>query len=183
MKLRSIRRGGPYLRVADPDWDDPLDGRYAAERGGRWNPPESFPVVYVCRSIEVARAYVYRKLDGQPYGPEDLRTGPILVRTRVPQDRYLNAVTDAGLRDLGLPQTYPLDSRRRLVSWRRCQPLGLRAWESGLPGIAARSALGPSVRDSGIRSTWEELAYFGRRKLRRGAIRPFEEWFWPAPPG
>ena len=46
-----------------------------AERGGRWNPPESFPVVYLCRSVPVARANVYRKLEGQPYGPEDLRPG------------------------------------------------------------------------------------------------------------
>ena len=124
------------MRVADPDWDDPLDGRYAGERGGRWNPPESFPVVYLCRSVPVARAYVYRKLEGQPYGPEDLRagTGPVLVRTTVPEDRYLNVVTDAGCRDVGLPGTYPLDSRRRTVPWRRCQPIGQRAWEAGLPG-------------------------------------------------
>jgi RES domain len=168
--VRTIRRGGPYLRVADPGWDDPLDGRFAAERGGRWNPPESFPVVYLCHSMEVARANVYRKLEGQPFGPEDLRpeNGPVLVRTRVPEARYLNAVTDAGLRDLRLPSTYPLDSRRRPVPWRRCQPIGLRAWESGLPGISARSAA----------SAGEELAYFGPRKLRRGAVRRFEDWFW-----
>lgn len=169
--MRTIRRGGPYLRVADPDWEDPLDGRYAAESGGRWNPPESFPVIYLCRSVEVARANVYHRLRGQPYGPEDLRpgAGPILVRTRVPEDRYLNAITEAGLRDLGLPKTYPLDSRRRIVPHGRCQPIGLRARDAGLPGIAARSA---AAKDG------EELAYFGRRKLRRGAVRAFDEWFW-----
>jgi hypothetical protein len=159
--------------VADPGWEDPLDGRFAAERGGRWNPPESFPVLYLCRSVEVARSNVYRKLEGQPYGPEDLlpETGPVLVRATVPEDRYLNVVTDAGCRDAGLPRTYPLDSRRRIVPWRRCQPIGLRAWEGGLPGIAARSAA----------TDGEELAYFGRRRLRRGAVRPFAEWFWEAP--
>jgi RES domain len=169
--VRTIRRGGPYLRVADPDWEDPLDGRYAAERGGRWNPPESFPVVYLCRSIEVARANVDRRLRGQPYGPEDLRpeAGPVLVRTRVPEDRYLNAITEAGLRDLGLPKTYPLDSRRRIVPHSRCQPIGLRARDAGLPGVAARTAAA---------TVGEELAYFGRRKLRRGAVRSFEQWFW-----
>ena len=155
--------------MADPRWDDPLDGRFAAERGGRWNPPESFPAVYLCRSIQVARANVYRKLQGQPFGPEDFRpgAGPLLVRTSVPEDRYLNVVTDAGCRDAGLPQTYPLDSRRRVVPWRRCQPIGMRAREAGIPGVAARSAAGPG----------EELAYFGH-KLRRGAIRSFEDWFW-----
>jgi hypothetical protein len=175
--------------VADPDWDDPLDGRHAAERGGRWNPPESFPVVYLCRSIPVARANVYRKLEGQPYGPEDLRpgTGPILVRTRVPEDRYLNVITDAGCRDAGLPRTYPLDSRRRPVPWRRCQPIGLRAWEAGLPGVAARSAaVDARVLRGGSRGATrlmrgEELAYFGRRRLRRGAARAFDEWFWDPP--
>ena len=186
--MRTIRRAGPYLRVADPLWDDPLDGRYAADRGGRWNPPESFAVVYLCRTIEVARANVYRKLEGQPYGPEDLQTGPVLVRTTVRRDRYVNAVTDSGLRDLGLPKTYPLDSRRRLVPWHRCQPIGLRAWEAGLPGVAARSAAYARVPDgrSGGATRFtvgEELAYFGRRKLRRGAVRPFEDWFWVEPAG
>ena len=90
------------------------------------------------------------------------------MRTTVPEDRYLNVVTDAGCRDVGLPRTYPLDSRRRTVPWRRCQPIGQRAWEAGLPGVAARSATGAG----------EELAYIGRRKLRRGAVREFEQWFW-----
>jgi RES domain len=172
--VRTIKRGGPYLRVADPDWADPLDGRFAAERGGRWNPPESFPVVYLCHSVEVARANVYRRLEGQPYGPEDLRpeAGPVLVRTRVPENRYLNVVTDAGCRDAGLPKTYPLDSRRRLIPRSRCQSIGLAAWEAGLPGVAARSA----------RVSGEELAYFGRHKLRRGAVRPFTDWFWGEAP-
>ena len=147
-----------------------MDGRFAAQRGGRWNPPESFPVVYLCRTVAVAKANVFRLLEGQPYGPEDLRpeAGPVLVRTRVPEDRYLNVVTDAGCRDAGLPTSYPRDSRRRPVSHRRCQPIGLRAKEAGLPGVAARSAW----------TTGEELAYFGRRKLRRGAVRAFTDWFW-----
>jgi hypothetical protein len=172
--MRTIRRGGPYVRVADPDWDDPLSGRYAAERGGRWNPPESFAVVYLCRTVAVARANVYRRLERQPYGPEDLRpeAGPVLVRATVADDRYLNAVTDAGCRDAGLPETYPRDGRGRIVPHSRCQPIGLEAKEAGLPGVAARSAV----------SEGEELAYFGNRRLRRGSIRQFDDWFWePAP--
>ena len=130
------------MRVADPDWDDPLDGAHAAERGGRWNPPESFPVVYLCESVAVARANVVRLLAGQPYGPEDLRpgAGPVLVSARVPEDRYLNAVTEAGCAALGLPRSYPRDRRGRMVAKSRCQPLGLEAWDRGLPGVAALSA-------------------------------------------
>jgi RES domain-containing protein len=169
--VRTVRRGGRYLRVADPSWTDPLDGGHAALRGGRWNPPESYPVVYLCADEAVARANVHRILDGQPYGPEDLRpeSAPVLVTATVPADGYLNAVTEAGLEALGLPRTYPRDSRRRRVPWSRCQPLGEQAHAAGLPGVAARSAAG---------AAGEELAYFGRRKLRRGAVRQFEEWFW-----
>ena len=91
----------------------------------------------------------------------------------MPEDRYLNAVTEAGLRDLGLPRTYPRDGRRRIVPRSRCQPIGLRAWETGLPGIAARSA---AAREG------EELAYFGSRKLRRGRVTAFTDWFWSDAP-
>jgi hypothetical protein len=172
--MRTIVRGGRYLRVADPDWEDPLDGRAAAIRGGRWNPPESFPVVYLCRTVAVARANVYRLLAGQPYGPEDLRpgAGPVLVVTRAPERRYMNAVTDAGLAAVGLPRSFPRDGRGRIVPHRRCQPIGERAHERGLPGVAARSAA-PTAPAGG-----EELAFFGRGRLRRGAIMDFEEWFW-----
>ena len=172
--MRTIVRGGRYLRVADPDWEDPLDGREAAIGGGRWNPPESFPVVYLCRTGTVARANVYRLLAGQPYGPEDLRpgAGPVLVATRAPEGRYMNAVTDAGLAAVGLPRSFPRDGRGRIVPHRRCQPIGERAHERGLPGVAARSAA-PTAPAGG-----EELAYFGGRRLRRGAITDFEEWFW-----
>src|SRR5439155_19886109 len=38
LTLRTIARVGDYLRVADPDWYDPLDGGFAKLRGGRWNP-------------------------------------------------------------------------------------------------------------------------------------------------
>jgi hypothetical protein len=169
--MRTVKRGGRYLRVADPSWDDPLDGGYAASRGGRWNPPDSFPVVYLCADETVARANVHRLLADQPYGPEDLlpEAAPVLVSATVPDDRYLNAVTEAGVKDLGLPRTYPRDGRGRIVPWSRCQPHGEHAREAGLPGVAARSAAG---------TAGEELSYFGRRKLRGGAVRPFTDWFW-----
>ena len=170
--MRLIRRGGPYLRVAEPDWDDPLDGGFAAERGGRWNPPESFPVVYLCRSIEVARANVYRKLAGQPYGPEDLRpgSGPVLVRTTVPEDRYLNVITDAGCRDAGLPATYPLrqpppDRALAAVPADRPAGLGGGAARGGRPERRA-AAVARSSRTSGGASCAAEPS------------AAFEDWFW-----
>ena len=175
--MRTIRRGGRYLRVADPGWTDPLDGSYAALRGGRWNPSDSFPVVYMCRTAAVARANVHRLLRDQPYGPEDMRpdTAPVLVTAHVPDDPYANIVTDAGCKSAGLPGSYPRDGRGRVVAWSRCQPIGLEAHQRGLPGVAARSAATPR------RSGDEELAFFGERRLRRGTTTRFEDWFWARP--
>jgi RES domain len=173
--MRHLRRGGEYLRVADPEWEDPLDGGYAAIAGGRWNPPASFPVVYLCASVAVARANVHRRLAGQPYGPEDLEpaTAPLLVAARVREDRFVDAVSDAGCRSLGLPKSFPRDSRGRLIGHDRCQPIGEAAWDAGEPGIAARSAAPGAPRGG------EELAFFSRRRrLRRGRTVPFEDWFW-----
>lgn len=174
--MRTVERGGTYLRVADPRWRDPLDGSHSMRSGGRWNPPGSFPVVYLCETVAVARVYVYRKLAGQPYGPEDLdpSRGPVLVAARVRRERYADLVSARGLRSAGLPPTYPRDARNRTISWSRCQPVGVEAWEAGHPGIACRSAAPNAPRGD------EELAWFarGRRRLRAVSRRTFGGWFW-----
>jgi hypothetical protein len=72
VRRRHIARSGRYLRVADPSWSDPLDPDHARERGGRWNPPHSFAVLYLNRDRQTARRNVDRLLADQPYGPEDL---------------------------------------------------------------------------------------------------------------
>jgi len=172
--LRHVRRGGiAYFRVADAAWADPLNPSFAQASGGRWNPTGSFGVLYLCASREVAQANVARRLEGQPYGPEDLVAGPVLVELRAPRAMYVDALSARGLESLGLPATYPLHGNGRRVSWSRCQPIGRRAWEEGEPGIACRSA---AIRAG---SPGEELALFDRGKLPSArAVRTFEEWFW-----
>lgn len=173
VRFRHVRRAGTYLRVADPDWDDPLDGSFAAERGGRWNPPGSFAVVYLCATVEVARANALRKLEGLPYGLLDLRSDrrPDLVAAEVPDARPVDVVTDAGCRAAGLPATYPKDGRGREVPWTRCQPVGSAAWSQGEPGIVCRTAA--SVERG------EELAWFPDHggALRLLTRRAFDDWF------
>ena len=176
--MRTVRRGGEYLRVADPAWRDPLDGNHAARTGGRWNPAGSFGCVYLCASLAVARANVYRKLRDQPYGPEDLdpATAPVLIAIRVPEARYADLVSARGLESAGLPTTYPRDSGGRRISWSRCQRVGLAAWEEDHPGLACRSAA-PRAPATGRDS--EELAHFDRgRRLRVRSRRRFADWFW-----
>jgi hypothetical protein len=174
--LRHVRRGGgTYCRVADPSWADPLDPGYAMASGGRWNPAGAFGVLYLNASHEVARANVARHFDGQPYGPEDLApgAGPVLVELKVPSAFYVDAISARGLESLGLPATYPRFVNGRRVSWSRCQPIGLRAWEAGERGIACRSAALPASAKG------EELALFARGRMPSArASYLFDDWFW-----
>lgn len=173
--MRHLRRSGLYLRVADPAWSDPLSPKYAHQRGGRWNPPHSFGVVYLNASLGMARAQVRHRLEARGIRPEDLALdrGPVLVRTHVPDARYVDAVTRTGLRALGLPDTYPLDDRRQPIPHTTCQSIGQRAWDASEPGIACRSALRVAPADG------EELAFFARRRrLGVESVRAYSEWYW-----
>jgi RES domain len=172
--VRHVQRGGVYLRVANPGWDDPLSGEHSLRNGGRWNPPGSFGVVYLNASREVARAQVRHKLEPRGVRPEDLdpSAAPVLVRTKVPDDRYVDAVTDRGLASLGLPEGYPLGADGNIVPHGVCRPIGRRAREAEEHGIACRSAARTAPPGG------EELAYFGPRRLRAEGEERFVDWYW-----
>jgi hypothetical protein len=172
--VRYVSRGGPYVRVADPEWRDPLSGEHARRRGGRWNPPGSFATVYLNDSVELARAQLRHRLEPRGIRPEDLdpEAGPVLVHTRVPDDEYVDAVSAQGLAELGLPATYPLDGRGAAVPRSACQPIGQAAWDAGERGVACQSAARSASPDA------EELAFFARRRLRIGRTERFADWYW-----
>ena len=172
--MRHIARGGTYVRVADPDWADPLDASFSRRSGGRWNPPGEFAVLYLCRDVETARANARRLIAGQPFTFDDLLPErlPVLVEATVPEARHVDAVTARGLAALELPATYPRDGRGRTVGHARCRRIGSAAWAAGEPGIACRSAA-EGAPDGG-----EELALFDRGvRLRRGRRRRFDRWY------
>jgi RES domain-containing protein len=165
--VRHVRRRGRYVRVADPHWVDPLDGRHSAKHGGRWNAPGSLPVVYLTRGVPGARAYVRRKFADRPYGPELLAAdeAPVLIETEIPDDSYVDAA--------GLSKRYPRDAKGGEVPWSECQVVGRHAWDAGERGIACRSALGAAAG--------EELAWFqraGRAALPLRSRRAFNDWYW-----
>jgi len=172
--LLLVTRGGVYVRVADPDWVHPLSGEHAKARGGRWNAPGAFPVVYLNGDERVARANVLQRFAGLPYGPEDLEpsAAPVLVSTAVPEDEFVDVVSDAGCIAVGLPPTYPIDEDGAPVPHEACRPVGAGAWDAGLPGIACRSAA-PAAPPGG-----EELARFDRGEpLEQLEVRRFSDWF------
>jgi hypothetical protein len=131
-------------------------------------------VVYLNAAVDVARAQVRHKLEARGIRPEDLATeeGPVLVHTHVPTDSYVDAISNVGLLGIGLPSTYPLDANGEPIAHNLCQPVGQRAWDSGEPGIACRSAA-PTAPNHG-----EELAFFARRSLRVSAVEAYVDWYW-----
>jgi hypothetical protein len=172
--MRHVERGGRYLRVADPGWDDPLSGKYAHEAGGRWNPSGRFEVVYLNADLQVARAQVRHSLEPRGIRPEDLvpDRGPVLIHTTVPTRPYVDAVSERGLSSLGLPTSYPFDDQGQPIPHEVCQPLGGQAQENGEPGIACRSR-------ASAPTPGEELAYFDPgEELTMEAEEEFSDWFW-----
>jgi hypothetical protein len=173
---RHLGQGGRFSRVADPAWADPLDPSYARRQGGRWNPPQSFGVVYLCADMATARANVARLFAGFPYGPEDLDPdrAPQLVEVDLPKESYVDAVSEAGLRSLKLLVSYPVEPDGKTVPHHICQPIGQRLYDAGELGIASRSAAPGAAHG-------RELAWFaqpGRPALATHSRRTFESWFW-----
>lgn len=163
--------GGRYLRVADPEWVDPLDASYAAHGDGqRWNPP-GLPCLYLNADEMTARANIDRLYVGLPYSAEDLDPdeAPLLVEVDIPAGTALDAYSNAGLSAAGLPTTFPREVVGGLVPHATCQPIGVAAFEAGLDGVDARSAASGGDR---------ELAWFpGSHVATEISVRQFEDWY------
>lgn len=172
-----IPNGHRWLRIADPQWTDPLDSSFAAEVGGRWNPPASYPTLYLNEDIVTARVNMRLWTDQWPYAPEDLRPehAPVLVTATLPRDQTAaDAHTPAGLAALGLPASYPTDGRNERVGHDRCQPIGAAVRSLDFHGIRCRSAQTPL-------GAGRELAWFPRTSRSKAAeqlTQAFDEWFW-----
>lgn len=171
--MRLEQNGSSYWRVADPDWEDPFDGSYSMRFGQRWNAPGSFPVTYLNANEGTARAnaeLMLRKLEDIGVDVDDLEPGqlPVLIPCEVSDRTVLDVLSSAGCRDVGLDSAYPLDATGAVVPHSSCQPVGQRAWDDGLDGIACRSA-------ALLTPAGEELAWFdrpGRRLVASGPAQP-----------
>jgi hypothetical protein len=177
MRTELLRDGHEWLRIAGADWQDPLDPLFAAQRGGRWNPPGSFPTLYFNEDVVTARFNLDRFIAGWPYEPEDLRddTGPILVRAALPRtQRVADCHSPAGVAALGLPPTFPLDGDGRIVGHETCQPIGETVHRRKLRGVRSRSARVPD-------RAGRELAWFpasAASRARPVGREAFSDWYW-----
>lgn len=173
MKARRVRRGGEYLRVANPTWSDPFDSAFSQRAGGRWNPPGSFGALYLNRDIRTASANARRFVAEQGgFSLFDLKPErrPVAVCCTVSPRLLANVVTETGLGAVGLPAEYPWQ-----VGWDRCQPIGVGLRAAGEVGIAARSAA-----ECARPGQWvgEEVVLFEPvREVRRGRVLGFDQWY------
>jgi RES domain-containing protein len=173
---KAARRGGAYNRLAEPAWLDPLDISYSRSDGGRWNAPGSYGTLYLNASVGTARAQVQHKLAGLPYGIEDLDESEQhdLVEVVVPEDDYLDCVTDSGLDAVALPITYPRHPDGSPVTHPECWPIGAAARAASLPGVACRSAATSAPAED------EELAVFDTHAggvVMTGRVQ-FGDWWY-----
>lgn len=179
MKLRKekLPDGHRWWRIANPAWENPLDPDFAAHRGGRWNPPDSYPTLYLNEDLVTARLNLRLFIAQWPFEPEDLRsdTGPHLVGAALPRNQVVADVhSRLGVAQAGLHQNYPHDLNGELVPHSPCQAVGKAAKSLGLRGIRARSA---QSRDGAAR----ELAWFPaseRSRARHVETLEFETWYW-----
>jgi hypothetical protein len=163
-----------WLRVAEPSWGDPLDPSYARDHGGRWNPPGSFSALYLTGDVATARMQIGRMLVGSPVTVDDLDDEAyVLVAATLPDAQTCaDATTAAGLRSLGLPDTYPRNAHGDEIDHPVCHSVGQKVHDAGLHGVWCRSACSADGRG-------RELAWFPSH--RRATARPV--WSGPLPFG
>jgi hypothetical protein len=163
-----------WLRIAQPNWADPVDPSFAQETGGRWNPPRSSPALYLNADVQTARGQIERLCAGTPVTPDDLDDHAyVLVGATLPGTQEVaDGVHDEGLAALSLPATYPLNARGATMPHADCQPIGAALHRAGLRGIWCRSATTPDGRG-------RELAWFsGKQRARAipGLRLPYGKW-------
>ncbi len=164
-----------WLRVASPVWRDPLDPSWAGERGGRWNAPNAGPTLYLNGDVTTARLQIERMLAGSPVTVDDLdEDAYVLVAATLPaMQTVADAVTERGVRALGLPASYPRRADGSAVGHDACQRAGARVRERRLRGVWCRSACTPDGRGrelawfpatarSSARPVWTRPLSFGR---------------------
>lgn len=174
MKSETLVAGHHWLRLCEASWANPLDATYSQRKGGRWNPPDSWPTLYLNEDILTARANLVLFTRGWPFEPEDLAegAGPQVVVVELPADQEVaDAHSPAGLESVDLPTTYPVHANGRPVTHQTCQKVGRQVKAADLAGVHARSAQLVAGR---------ELAWFPGESDSATLVRrvDFATWYW-----
>jgi RES domain-containing protein len=140
---------------------DPLSGEGARLAGGRFNPPESLPVLYLCTTRACAVAEFRRFGNRHPIGPEGFLPR-VLIEYHVALASVLDLTDAATLDHLELEAGHLVDDDRALT-----QQLGELTHQFGYQALCSPSATGVDA----------VLAVFADN-LRTGRIDPelAERW-------
>jgi hypothetical protein len=163
--------GHVWLRITRPHYADPFDPRFAQRRGGRWNPPDSWPTLYLNHDLATVHAQVRHLFAGRGIEPDDLDDdAPIrLAAATLPgRQRAADVASDRGVAAVGLSASYPHNDRGGRVPHERTQAIGVEVHGAGLRGVLCRSAAGvgrefawfPAGR-SRARPVWSSPLSFG----------------------
>lgn len=136
--LPALTFAGDVLRSVSPGWS-PLSGDGARVNGGRWNPPNSFPVVYT--ALDAGTAAMEIRRTARRFGvPETSLLPRYLVTIRVSLTQVLDLTDLRVLGAAGLTPAVLTDDDLRI-----CQAVGDAAHYIGFEGILAASAAAPST--------------------------------------
>jgi len=126
---------GSGYRHLSPKYD-PLSGEGARLNGGRFNPPGSFPVLYLCLTRYRAAAELQRADQRQAIG-----TGGLLPRHLFRYDMRLERVLDLTDQHVRLSVGVSIEA---LIGpdWNVCQELGIAAHALGAQAVRSPSATG-----------------------------------------
>jgi hypothetical protein len=171
--VTQLPEGHVWLRITRPHYTDPLDPTFAQRRGGRWNPPESWPTLYLNEDLATVHAQVRHLFTGRGIEPDDLDDdAPIrLAAATLPgRQRVADVINAAGVESVGLPESYPVDVHGEPVAHEVTQTIGGLVHEAILRGVWCRSAAGVG----------HELAWFPTTRSRANAIwaapKPYGAW-------
>jgi hypothetical protein len=160
-----------WLRVVRPEYADPFDISFAQAQGGRWNPPGTWPTLYLNEDIATVHAQLRHMFTGRGIEPDDLNDdAPLhLAACTLPRrQRVADAHTVTGLKELNLPATYPVNRRGNPVGRGATQSIGgtVHAAESRGVWYASAAQLGREVAwfpasGSAARPAWTTSKPFG----------------------
>jgi RES domain-containing protein len=131
-----IAYSGEAFRHMAAQWDDPLSGEGARIQGGRFNPPDSFPVLYLCATRPCAAAELRLRGERLVIGVEGLLPR-VLYRYDVSLDQVLDLTSGETLDHLGITTAQIIGADLTIP-----RQIGESAHATGSQAIRAPSATG-----------------------------------------
>ena len=127
---------GEAFRHMAARWEEPLSGEGARIHGGRFNPPDSFPVLYLCTTRSCAVAELRYRGERLVIGIEGLLPR-VLFRYEVSLDRVLDLTSDSTLQHFAVT-TAQISGTDVAIP----RQIGEVAYATGSQAIRAPSATG-----------------------------------------